>query len=137
MIFTDGEPIRRQGEDTFGDKYNSSRYGEGLLAKDRAQSLRDKNITVVGLAVGRENKLNKFGDNVKEWSTEGKYFETNKDSLQSIMDELIKSFMSVYCIMPGKKGGHVRSQEGWTCLKVSCHHGSELTLRKSQNAKRF
>ncbi|CAB3993406.1 Hypothetical predicted protein [Paramuricea clavata] len=104
MIFTGSKPIRHRGEDTFGDKYNSTRYGEGLLAKDRAQSLKDNNIIVVGLVVGRENKLNKFRDNVKEWSTEGKYFETNKDSLQrSIMYRLIKSFMSVYCIAPVEK----------------------------------
>ena len=99
LIFTDGEPIRRRGEGKFGDKYK--RYGEGLLAKDRAQSLREKDVTVVGLAVGTEFTLSRFRDDIKEWTTEGKYFETNKDSLQSIMNELI----SALCNDPGKQGG--------------------------------
>jgi hypothetical protein len=109
LIFTDGEPIRRRGEDIFGDKYRSSRYGEGLLAKNRAQSLRDKDVTMVGLAVGTEATLSKFRDDIKEWTTEGKYFETNKDSLQSIMDELI----SASCIDPGKQGRHARPGNGY------------------------
>ena len=109
LIFTDGEPIRRRNEDKFGDKYRSSRYGEGLLAKDRAQSLREKDVTVVGLAVGTEVTLSRFRDDIKEWTTEGKYFETNKDSLQSIMDELI----SASCIDPGKQGGHRRPGNGY------------------------
>ena len=109
LIFTDGEPIRRRGEDKFGDKYKSILYGEGLLAKDRAQSLRDKDVTVVGLAVGTEYLLSRFGDAVKELTTEGKYFETSKDSLQSIMNELI----SASCIDPGKQGGHTRPGNGY------------------------
>jgi hypothetical protein len=109
LIFTDGEPIRRRGEDKFGDKYNSRRYGEGLLAKDRAQSLREKDVTVVGLAVGTEVTLSRFRDDIKEWTTEGKYFETNKDSLQNIMNELI----SASCIDPGKQGGHRRPGNGY------------------------
>ena len=108
LIFTDGEPIRRRGEDIFGDKYMSSRSGEGLLVKDRAQSLREKDVTVVGLAVGTEATLRRFRDDIKEWTTEGKYFETNKDSLQNIMDELI----SASCI-PGKQGGHRRPGNGY------------------------
>ena len=109
LIFTDGEPIGRTGEDKFGDKYKSSRYGEELLAKDRAQSLRDKDVTVVVLAVGTEYTLSKFRDDIKEWTTEGKYFETSKDSLQSIMNELI----SASCIDPGKQGGHTRPGNGY------------------------
>ena len=106
LIFTDGEPIRRQGENAFGDKYKNSYglHGEGLLAKDRAQSLKDKNVTVIGLAVGTEDTLSKFRDNIKEWTTEGKYFETNKDSLNSIIDQLINAS----CIDPGKKARHRR-----------------------------
>ena len=99
MLFTDGQPIRRRGEDTFGEKYKSNRYGEGLLAADRAQSLKDKDVTVVGLAVGSEGTLSQFRDAIKEWSSPGKYFEATKDTLQNIMDELI----SASCIDPGKR----------------------------------
>ena len=93
LLFTDGEPIRRQGENTFGDKYKNSHGlpGEGLLAKDRAQSLKDKNVTVIGLAVGTKVTLSGFGDNIKNWTTEGKYFERNKDSLKSVIDQLINA----------------------------------------------
>ena len=108
LIFTDGEPWRRGGEDTFGDKYKSSGFGERLLAKDRAQILREKDITVVGLAVGTEYWLSRFRDDVKEWTTEGKYFETDINSLQNIMNELI----SASCIDLGKKGGHTRPDNG-------------------------
>ena len=101
--------MRRRGEDKFGDKYKSNRYGEELLAKDRAQSLRNKDVTVVGLAVGTEYWLSTFRDDIKEWTTEGKYFETSKDSLQSIMNELI----SASCIDPGKQGGHTRPGNGY------------------------
>ncbi|XP_028404374.1 uncharacterized protein LOC114527012 [Dendronephthya gigantea] len=98
MIFTDGEPIRRRGEDTFGAKYSHRKYGEGLLASDRAKSLRDKDVTVVGLAVGTEYTLRKFRDDIRGWSTEGKYFEANKETLQGIMSKLI----SASCIDPGQ-----------------------------------
>ena len=112
LLFTDGEPIRRQGENAFGDKYKNSHglHGEGLLAKDRAQILRDKNVTVVGLAVGTKVTLSGFRKNIKNWTTEGKYFERNKDSLQSIMNELI----SASCAGPaGKQGGHTRPGNGY------------------------
>ena len=126
LIFTDGEPWRRGGEDIFGDKYKSSRYGEGLLAKDRAQSLREKYVTVVGLAVGTEFTSSRFRDDIKEWTTEGKYFETNKDSLQNIMNELI----SASCIDPGKQGGHRRPGNGYLVQLFIIHEKIRVTGRK-------
>ena len=109
LLFTDGQPIRPKGEDKFGDRYKSNSEGEGLLAKDRAQSLKDKNVTVIGLAVGSKVTLRGFGKKIKNWTTEGKYFERNKDSLQSVMDELI----SASCVDPGKQGGHTRPGNGY------------------------
>ena len=98
MLFTDGQPIRRQGEDTFGDRYKSIRYGEELLANDTAKSLKNKGVAIVGLAVGATGKLDKFKGKVKAWSTEGKFFEASKDTPQTVLDELV----SASCIDPGK-----------------------------------
>ena len=95
MILTDGQPIRRRGERTFGDKYNNKYDGERLLAKDRAKSLRDKNVTVVGLAVGSVRRLRRFAHDIKEWSTKGKYFEADKKSLQNVLDKLIDSLCPI------------------------------------------
>ena len=106
MLFTDGQPIRRRGEDKFGSKYESNRYGEILLAKDRAQSLRDKNVTVVGLAVGTQGTLKDFKHYIEEWSTKGKYFEVDKDELQTILDKLIKA--SCCNISRGKQNQNTR-----------------------------
>ena len=106
MIFTDGEPIRRGGEDTFGSKYEDNRNGEILLANDRAQSLKDKNVTVVGLAVGRQDTLEKFKHYIKKWSTKGKYFEADEDKLQTIVDKLIKA--SCCNISHGKQNENTR-----------------------------
>ncbi|CAB4045370.1 Hypothetical predicted protein, partial [Paramuricea clavata] len=95
LIFTNGEPVRRPGEDNFGDKYKSSRFGESMLAKDRAQNLRSRDIVVAQLAVGTNYTLRKFRKNVKEWSPAEIYFEMNKYHLESnntIMVELIRSF---------------------------------------------
>ena len=127
LIFTDGEPWRRGGEYIFGDKYKSSRYGEGLLAKDRAQSLREKDVTVVGLAVGTEATLSRFRDDIREWTTEGKYFETNKDSLQSIIDQLINAS----CIDPGKKAGHRRPGNGYLVQLFIVHEKIRVTGKKN------
>ncbi|CAB4044650.1 Hypothetical predicted protein, partial [Paramuricea clavata] len=96
LIITDGEPIRRPGEDTFGSKYKSNSNGERMLAKDRAQNLRGRDIVVFGLRIRTEDTLSKFRSDIKEWSTKGKYFEANKDSLQRILDELT----NVSCIDP-------------------------------------
>ena len=114
LLFTDGEPIRRPGENAFGDKYKNAGYGllgEGLLAKDRAQSLKDKNVTVIGLAVGvkSKEKLREFGENIKNWTTEGKYFERNKYNLTSVIDQLINAS----CTPAGKQGGHTRPGNGY------------------------
>ena len=98
MIFTDGQPIRRLGEDTFGDKYENKRHGERWLADDMAKRLRaNKQITVVGLGVGTESTLQEFREDIKRWST--KYFETRKDSLSSIINQLI----SASCVDSGTK----------------------------------
>ena len=99
MIFTDGQPIRRRGEDTFGEKYASRRNGERMLAKDRAKDLRDRDVTVVGLGVGSEHTLSSFRQDIQEWSTEGKYFEADAATLQGIIDELV----SASCIDPGTR----------------------------------
>ncbi len=98
LIFTDGQPIRRKGEDTFGDKYSDRRRGECLLAKDRAKDLRDREVTVVGLGIGTQSTLDRFKDDMKNWSTDGKYFVADKEHLESVMSELI----SASCIDPGK-----------------------------------
>ena len=98
MIFTDGQPIRRRGEDTFGEKYASSRNGERMLAKDRAKDLRDRDVTVVGLGVGSEITLSRFRQDIQDWSTQGKYFEAETSTLQGIIDELV----SASCIDPGE-----------------------------------
>ena len=96
ILFTDGEPIRRRNEQTFGDKYKG-RNGERLLAGDMAQQIKEKDITLVGLAVGNERTLRKFRDDMRKWSSEGKYFETTSDSLNTIINELV----SASCIDPG------------------------------------
>ena len=91
MLFTDGEPVRRRGEDPFGDKYKDPEHGERLLANDRTKSLRDKNVAVVGLAAGTEKQLRKFGGEIKKWSSKGKYFEADKSNLQNVLNALIKA----------------------------------------------
>ncbi|CAB3990655.1 Hypothetical predicted protein [Paramuricea clavata] len=140
LILTDGQPIRRKDEDNFGDKYKSNSDGEELLAKDRAQSLRDKNVTVVGLAVGSEATLSKFGKKIKEWTTEGKYFETSKDRLHSVMKELI----SASCIDPGQCGcsGAItakvfRAAQGgkavinWEVPTLKCASGRQAVIKST------
>ena len=90
--------MRRTGEDTFGDKYSDGRNGERMLAIDRAKDLRDRDITVVVLGIGTKYALERFKDDMKNWSTSGKYFEANKENLRSVIDLLIDAF----CIDPGK-----------------------------------
>ena len=89
MIFTDGQPIRRPGEDAFGDEYSDRNYGERWLADDTAKSLRDKHITVISLATGTESTLRRFREDIKGWST--KYFETKTANLSSITTQLISA----------------------------------------------
>ncbi len=98
LIFTDGQPIRHRGDDIFGAKYSDRRYGERLLAKDRAKDLRDRDINVVGLGIGPQYMLRRFRDDMREWSTDGKYFEATKENLRSVTDELV----SASCIDAGK-----------------------------------
>lgn len=81
MILTDGEPIRRRGESSFGEKYRSWRNGERLQANDRANSLKSKDVTVVGLAIGYESRSKRLRHLIKTWSTKGKDFETSMNNL--------------------------------------------------------
>lgn len=73
IILTNGEPIRRRGEDTFGEKYNHLSYGEGLLANDTAESLRNKNVIMFVIAVRTEFDFRGPRHAVRGWST--RYFE--------------------------------------------------------------
>lgn len=97
ILFTDGEPIRRRGEDMFGDKYRG-REGERMLASDMAEEIKNKDITLVGLAVGTDSTLRRFRGDMIKWASEDKYFETNKDTLNTIINQLI----SASCIDPGE-----------------------------------
>ena len=68
-----------------------------MLAGDMAKEIKEKDITLVGLAVGNERTLRKFRDDMRQWSSEGKYFETSSDSLNTIINQLV----SASCIDPG------------------------------------
>ena len=103
LIFTDGKPIRRRGEDTFGDKYKSNYDGEIHLANDRARSLRDKNVTIIGLAAGKKSALKEFRNLIKAWSTKDKYFETHEDKMQKILNG-IKTVVYSFSVPEGKQG---------------------------------
>jgi hypothetical protein len=102
-----------------------------LLRIELKASEKKMSLAVVGLAVGTEVTLSRFRDDVKEWTTEGKYFETNKDSLQSIMNELI----SASCIDPGKQGGHRRPGNGylvqWYVIVSTPMRKPELPTKKT------
>lgn len=68
-----------------------------MLAGDMAEEIKKKDITLVGLAVGNEGTLRKFRDDLTQWASEGKYFETSTNSLNTILNQLV----SASCIDPG------------------------------------
>ena len=99
----------------YGEKYKSTRDGERLLATDMAEEIKNKGITLVGLAVGTESTLTKFRGDMMKWSSENKYFEANKDSLNTIINQLI----SASCIDPGKYYRHGNIVACWGFPEIS------------------
>lgn len=110
IIITDGEPRRiNNRQKTYGEKYkNNNNNGELLLANDMAEEIKNKGITVVGLAVG--NKIKK--STIKQWSSENAYFKANFDSLTSIIGNLINAT----CIDPGENRGNIDQRQFRTLI---------------------
>jgi hypothetical protein len=94
VLFTDGEPIRRlrepDNEDSFGFK------SETEMATYYAEELKKKNITVIGLAAGRESIIDKFYDDLTDWSNF--VFKTEFTDLDSILDKIVNAS----CISAGE-----------------------------------
>ena len=113
LILTGGSPKRQRDENTFGDKYKND-DGELLLAKERAKSLRDKDVAVFGISMETESNITKIQNYIKGWSTEGKYIEKKRDWLQSVVFALFP----ISCTTCSSKWSPANY---WVSLQVSKH----------------
>lgn len=117
VIFTmgGGDKAQCSGENTKERSISSEEYkrkagDECLIAKERSEKLKERNINVVIVAWETENISKIVNDELKEWSTAGKYFQASKENLKTIIDNLT----SATCIAPGK-------------IKIYYHHVKDIS----------
>jgi exopolysaccharide biosynthesis predicted pyruvyltransferase EpsI len=86
LLFTDGEPIRRDWEK------NQEFKTENLMAEYYSDRLKEKNVTVIGMAVGSPKQLDNFYEDIVKWSSSPDHvFSAKVKELDTVLNQLISA----------------------------------------------
>ena len=81
LIFTDGEPRART---------RRLMAQQQQLADVCSASLKnDKDVKIIGLAMGKDRVLAQFLPHIEKWSTEGSLFTAEVSDLDNVLDQLV------------------------------------------------
>ena len=81
LLFTDGEPRARTRKLTAEQRD---------LADVCSASLKnDKDVKIIGLAMGTDRVLAQFLPHIEKWSTEGSLFTARMGELDNVLDEVV------------------------------------------------
>ena len=87
LLLTDGEPHSPHGND-----------GERKIVETETNKLKEKDVTIVGVAVGIPAQIKTFKKYIKTWVTDSSgVAETSWDTLEKDVDKLVNKLFNPLC----------------------------------------
>ncbi|XP_028404178.1 uncharacterized protein LOC114526850 [Dendronephthya gigantea] len=91
LLFTDGRPNPDFTTEEHKDRKNK-KADQTKPADKASKTLKENNVTIIGLAGGKEENIRDFRSYIKRWSSPNQVFESKLDELPNLIDQLVEDF---------------------------------------------